>query len=144
MKNEEKLNVLDELNKGACMGIDSINYVLDKVENKKLKKVLENQAKLYEKIINKIGKKYSKYTDKEPHETSKVEKMMTWYGIQIRITSEDSESKIAELFLKGTNMGIIEGRKLLNNKEIDKGTKDIIEEYVDFQEEYVEKLKEFL
>ena len=70
--------------------------------------------------------------------------MMTWYGIQIRITSEDSESKIAELFLKGTNMGIIEGRKLLNNKEIDKGTKDIIEEYVNFQEEYVEKLKEFL
>ena len=144
MKNEEKLNALDELNKGACMGRDSINYVLDKVENKKLKKVLENQAKLYEKIINKIEKKYSKYSDKEPHETSTLEKMMTWYGIQIRVTSEDSESKIAELFLKGTNMGIIEGRKLLNNKEIDKGTKDIIEEYVDFQEEYVEKLKEFL
>ena len=41
-------------------------------------------------------------------------------------------------------MGIIEGRKLLNNKKIDNGTKDIIEEYVDFQEEYVEKLKEFL
>lgn len=144
MKNEEKLNVLDELNKGACMGRDSINYVLEKVENKKLKKILENQAKLYEKIIKKIEKKYSKYTDKGPHETSALEKMMTWYGIQIRITSEDSESKIAELFLKGTNMGIIEGRKLLNNKEIDKGTKDIIEEYVDFQEEYVEKLKEFL
>lgn len=144
MKNEEKLNALDELNKGACMGRDSINYILDKVENKKLKKVLENQAKLYEKIINKIEKKYSKYSDKEPHETSTLEKMMTWYGIQIRVTSEDSESKIAELFLKGTNMGIIEGRKLLNNKKIDNGTKNIIEEYVDFQEEYVEKLKEFL
>ena len=70
--------------------------------------------------------------------------MMTWYGIQMRINDDDNESKIAELFIKGTNMGIIEGRKLLNNKDNDKKTKDLIQEYVDFQEEYVEKLKEFL
>ena len=69
---------------------------------------------------------------------------MTWYGIQMRINDDDNESKIAELFIKGTNMGIIEGRKLLNNKDNDKKTHDLIQEYVDFQEEYVEKLKEFL
>ena len=69
---------------------------------------------------------------------------MTWYGIQMRINDDDNESKIAELFIKGTNMGIIEGRKLLNNKDNDKKTKDLIQKYVDFQEEYVEKLKEFL
>ena len=62
----------------------------------------------------------------------------------MRINDDDNESKIAELFIKGTNMGIIEGRKLLNNKDNDKKTHDLIQEYVDFQEEYVEKLKEFL
>lgn len=144
MKEDKKLDVLDELNKGACMGRDSINYVLEKIENKKLKKVLENQCKSYEKIIKSIEKLYSKHSDKKPHETSTIEKVMTWYGIQIRVISDDSESKIAELFLKGTNMGIIEGRKLLNNKEVDKKIKNLIQEYVDFQEEYVEKLKEFL
>ena len=35
---EENKNVLDEINKGACMGKDSIHYILDKVENKKLRK----------------------------------------------------------------------------------------------------------
>lgn len=141
---EEELNVLDELNKGSCMGRDSINYVLEKVNNKKLKKILIKECKHYEDIISKIEKIYSKNSTKKPHETNIMEKMMTWYGIQIRINEIDNESKIAELFIKGTNMGIIEGRKLLNNKEVDKKIHNLIEEYVDFQEEYVEKLKEFL
>ena len=140
----KNLNILDELNKGACMGYESINYVLDKVEGKKLKKVLKDQSKEYERILKEIKKMYSKNSDKEPHKLSMMEKVMTWYGIQVRVASNDSESKIAELFLKGTNMGIIEGRKLLNNKDIDKKTKSLIEGYVNFQEEYVEKLKEFL
>lgn len=141
---KEELNVLDELNKGSCMGRDSINYVLEKVNNKKLKKILIKECKHYEDIISKIEKIYSKNSTKKPHETNIMEKMMTWYGIQIRINEIDNESKIAELFIKGTNMGIIEGRKLLNNKEVDKKIHNLIEEYVDFQEEYVEKLKEFL
>ena len=41
-------------------------------------------------------------------------------------------------------MGIIEGRKILNNKNIDKKIHKIIEEYVDIQEKYVEKLKKYL
>ena len=35
MTKENKLSVLDELSKGCSMGTDSINYVLDKVKNKK-------------------------------------------------------------------------------------------------------------
>ena len=58
MTKENKLNVLDELSKGCSMGTDSINYVLDKVENKKLKKILEDQCKTYEKISKEIEKLY--------------------------------------------------------------------------------------
>ena len=114
---------------------------MKKKTTKKLKKILEEQGKNYEKISSKIEKLYSKHSDKEPHETNMMEKMMTWYGIQMRVNDDDNESKIAELFIKGTNMGIIEGRKLLNNKENDKKTKDLIQRYVDFQEEYVEKFE---
>ena len=41
-------------------------------------------------------------------------------------------------------MGIIEGRKLLNNKIMDKKVKKVCEEYIKFQERYLEKLKEFV
>ena len=57
---------------------------------------------------------------------------------------DNSSSKIAELLLQGTNMGIIEGRKLLNHKKIDDKVHKLIQEYVDMQEDSVEKLKQFL
>lgn len=42
-------------------------------------------------------------------------------------------------------MGIIEGRKLLNhNENLDKETDKLLNDFVKFQEESVEKLKSFL
>ena len=57
---------------------------------------------------------------------------------------DNSSSKIAELLLQGTNMGIIEGRKLLNHKEIDDKVHKLVQEYVDMQKDSVEKLKQSL
>ena len=42
---KDNINALDELNKGASMGKETISYVLDNVNDKKLKKVLDNQLK---------------------------------------------------------------------------------------------------
>lgn len=141
---ENEMNVLDELNKGACMGMDAIHFVLDKVEDDQLKQVLNNQYKKYEDISNQICKLYPKYSDKEPHETNAVNKVLTWYGVEMKTLMDNSSSKIAELLLQGTNMGIIEGRKILNNKELDSKVHKVAKEYVDMQEDAVEKLKEFL
>ena len=58
---ENEINILDELNKGACMGQDAISFILDKVENEDLKKVLEKQYKKYLNIANKISKIYPEY-----------------------------------------------------------------------------------
>ena len=69
---------------------------------------------------------------------------MTFYGIEMKTMMDDSDSKIAELILKGTNMGIIEGRKIINNKNLDKKVNDIANEFVDLQESFIEKLKEYL
>ena len=37
---KEDINALDEIHKGAYMGMDAINFVLDKVEDSELKKEL--------------------------------------------------------------------------------------------------------
>ena len=73
-----------------------------------------------------------------------MNKAMTWYGIEMKTMSDKSNSKIAELLLQGVNMGIIEGRKILNKKNIDKEVNDIISKYVTMQEESVEALKKYL
>ena len=144
MSKENEINVLDELNKGACMGMDAIHFVIDKVEDDEFHKELERQYNGYKKISDRICELYPEYSNDEPHETNAINKVMTWYGIEMRTLLDNSNSKIAELLLQGTNMGIIEGRKLLNNKNTDKEVEKLVSEYVKNQEEAVEKLKQFL
>lgn len=144
MEEQNEVNVLDELNKGACMGKDAIHFILEKVEDEKLKEELNNQYEKYKSISNKIAKLYPEYSEKEPHETNAFNKAMTWYGIEMKTMLDKSTSKIAELLLQGTNMGIIEGRKLLNHKDTNEEVHDLVQEYVDMQEDAVEKLKRFL
>ena len=141
----EDINALDEIHKGSCMGMDAIKFVLDKAEDKSLKKVLKGFYKEYEKTASKIEKIYPKYNDKkEPHKTSGLTKAMTFYGIEMKTLTDKSDSKIAELLLKGTNMGIIEGRKMLNHKEISEEVHDLIQKFVTMQENIVETLKKYL
>ena len=144
MKNENEVNVLDELNKGACMGMDAIHFILDKVEDDHFKQILETQYAEYQSVATKISELYPEYSNKKPHDTSAMNKAMTWYGIEMKTLTDKSNSKIAELLLQGTNMGIIEGRKLLNHKSTDDQVNSLVQAYVDMQEEAVEKLKQFL
>lgn len=142
---EENINVLDELNKGACMGMDAIHFILEKVDTPEFKKSLDLQYNKYKDISRRINDIYSRYNEKDqPHETNFMNKAMTWYGIEMKTLTDTSDSKIAELLLQGTNMGIIEGRKLLNHKEVDSEVKKLIQEYVTMQEDSVENLKKYL
>lgn len=141
---ENEINVLDELNKGACMGKDAIHFVLDKVEDNNLKQVLNEQYEKYNNITKRISELYPEYSNNEPHETNALNKVLTWYGIEMKTITDKSSSKIAEILLQGTNMGIIEGKKLLNHKHTDLEVNKLMDEYVSMQEDAVEKLKKFL
>jgi hypothetical protein len=141
---ENNINILDELNKGCCMGMDALDLIIPKVEENTFKDLLEKQRLEYQDLSNRIDDIYRTYTDKDIHETKKIEKIMTWYGIEKDTILDNSVSKLADLLIKGTNMGIIEGKRLLNNKTMDKKVHKICNEYVNMQEAYLEKLKEFL
>lgn len=143
-KMNENINALDEINKGATMGMDAIKYILEKVEDKDFKKVLKEQYNKYVDISKRINELYDEYSEKEPHEISTMEKVMTWSNVQMETMNDKSNSNIAEMLIQGTNMGIIEGRKILNNKKLEKNVTKIIEEFVTMQEKSVEILKEYL
>ncbi len=142
---KENINALDEMNKGTNMGMDAIDFIMDKVSDAKFMKVLNAEYGKYKKMAERIDSVYKKYNeDDNPHETNTMTKAMTWWGIEMKTFNDKSNSKIAELLLTGTNMGIIEGRKILNNKELDKEVSKIANEYVRMQEESVEVLKDYL
>ena len=140
------VKVLDEVNKGATMGMDAIHYVSNKVGDERFKKVLDVEYGKYQEITNRVNDIYNQYNSKKaPHETNAMNRMMTWYGINMRTMTDQSNSKISELLMQGTNMGIIEGRRLLNNNpSVDTQVKQILNDFVVMQEDSVETLKKYL
>lgn len=146
METNQDMNVLDEVNKGATMGMDAIDYLVPKVGDQEFKKVLDVEYNKYKDISRRANNLYEDYTtEKEPHETNSMNKMMTWYGIQMRTMNDKSNSKISELLMQGTNMGIIEGRRLLNqNPNMNAKIKTLLNDFVKMQEDSVETLKSYL
>ena len=140
----ENINALDEIHKGACMGIDAINIILDIVEDESLIKELNDELNDYRITAEKIEKIYPKYDEGSPHGTSGVNKAMTWSTIEMKTMNDKSNSKIAEILLNGINMGIIEGTRILNNKKTNEEVTKIVEEYVAMQEKNLDNVKKYL
>ena len=142
--NQENKEVLDEINKGCNMGKDALSVILEKSEDNGFKKIIFDIIKKYDLLSEHINKLYENEVDEEPKDTSTMSKIMTWYGIQMKTITDSTTSKLSELTLQGLNMGIIEGRKFLNDRNLNKKVKKILNEYVDIQEEYVEIIKNYL
>ena len=141
---ENNINILDEISKGCSMGENALKDIMEKAEDNDFKNLLRKHLEQYKTISKKIDDLYNDYSDDEPQELNVMEKTMTWYGIQMRTMTDSSTSKLAELLMQGNNMGIIEGRKLLNNKEMSKDIEKVTDEFVRMQEKAVEELKEYL
>lgn len=141
---KENINALDEIHKGARMGVDALSFVLDKVEDEEFKKELKKEYNDYKAIADEIEEIYPKYNNDKPHDTNVMNKAMTWSEVEMKTINDKSNSKIAELLLNGVNMGIIEGRRILNKKKIDDEVSKIVSKYVTMQERSVDVLKSYL
>lgn len=136
--------ILNEINKGIKMGMDSISSIAEKVTDDQLKDDLQSEYNQYNEILNDVNAELGKY-EEFPKELNPAQKMMGWFDIQMSTLTDNSDSKIAEMLIKGTNMGIIEGVKLLNNNpETTNEIKNILTNFIQFQENNVERLKKYL
>lgn len=136
--------VLNEINKGIKMGMDSISTISEKVEDNNFKDDLLFQYDKYNEILNRVNSELKNYND-FPRELPPMQKTMGYIDIQLSTLNDKSNSHIAEMLIKGTNMGIIEGVKLKNrNPDIDPTISNILDDFIKFQENNVEKLQKYL
>lgn len=144
MEKNTNLYVLNEVHKGAKMGMDSISTVSEKVSEPNLKDNLSFQYAQYGDILDSVNEIYKKYGD-IPKDNNVMGEVMSWTGIQMNTLTNKSNSHIADMLIQGTTMGIIEGRKLLNqNPNMDNEVRQILDTFVKMQENNVEQLKTFL
>lgn len=142
--NNINLTILNEINKAAKMGMDSISYVIKKVGDENMKENLTTQFSEYGRIVDRVNNQFDKYGE-IPDEAPVSDKMMSWTGVQLNTIKDKSNSHIAEMMIQGGDMGIIECQKLLNhNPYADNEVKNILNDFITVQKNDIEQMKTFL
>ena len=145
MKTENELIL--HIYESSQMGIEAINNLLKELKNKenKIKKILEDELKEYEKFY-KSSEKLLKKEKIELKEKGKMAKMMSKMGIKKEVLSDNSDSKIAQMLTQGLTMGVTQiAAKIDSYKDvISKNHMELDKEYKKFQENSIEKLKSYL
>ncbi len=138
------LTILNEIHKGVCMGKDSIAMVAQKSTDEKFKNELSYQYNQYQETEKRINEKFEAIGE-IPDDTPMGEKIMGWTGIQFNTMNDKTNSQLSEIMIQGYDMGIIKGVKLLNQSpEASKDVKDILNGFIAFQENSIDRLKKFL
>ena len=145
MKTENELIL--HIYESSQMGIEAINNLLNELKNKenKIKKILEDELKEYEKFY-KSSEKLLKKEKIELKEKGKMAKMMAKIGLKKEVLSDNSDSKIAQMLTQGLTMGVTQiAAKIDSYKDvISKNHMELAKNYKKFQENSIEKLKSYL
>ena len=135
---------LGAIYKGAKMGADSIINLLPKVKDDALRSAMTMQLDGYEKYAARAAKEL-KRRDVEPKEDNVMVRMSAKVGMAINTMISTSTSHIAEIMIEGSNMGITDMIKLINNYDtIDSEAVRLAREIVGFEEHNIEILKHYL
>lgn len=125
-------------------GLSSLSYLDEKISDNKLKKCLSNQYTDYGKILDRVNQEFQAYGEL-PDSAPAMDKMMSFFGIQMNTLTNHTPSHIADLLMQGNYMGIIECQKLLNHNPYAKPeVKQILRDFQEMQEENIQTMKEFL
>jgi len=143
----ENLELLTHIYETADMGSYTITTLLNKLKDKenKIKFVLEREIKEYEKYIKEAGKQLEK-NDIKPKKTSIMAKLGSNMGIMKETMKDNSDGAIAQMLVEGITMGVTVMSAKINSykKIVDKKTLKLAKEFLKFQEDEIEMLKEFM
>lgn len=140
----DDLSILNEVHKGATMGMASLEQIVTKVSDQNFKDDLSFQYNRYRDTIDKVNSEFER-AGKIPDDNPPMLKLMGWSGIEFNTLTDKSNSQISEILIQGNDMGIIKGVRLLNqNPQASQNTKNILNGFVRLQENNIERLKKFL
>lgn len=140
----DDLTILNEIHKGVTMGMSSLEEVAKKSSDEKFRDNLSMQYNTYLDTLNKVNTEFEKIGE-IPDDTPMNQKIMGWTGIQMNTMTDTSNTKLSELLIQGYDMGIIKGTKLLNQSpEASQNVKNILNGFIQLQEDNINQLKKFL
>ena len=105
MANPDTIKLLQECDAGTKMGVTSIDEVLEKVQDEKLKKLLQESKAHHEKLEEDIERLLEQH-DAEEKEPNLMAKGMSWMKTNMKLGMDESDATVADLLTDGCDMGI--------------------------------------
>ncbi|MCM1181655.1 MAG: hypothetical protein NC347_15490 [Clostridium sp.] len=135
MNNSDTIYLLKECDSGTKMAVSSIDEVLDKTSDSKLKQLLSESRSHHEKLGNEIHSLLVEQGSEEK-DPSPMAKGMSWMKTNMKISMDESDATIADLITDGCNMGIKSLHKYLNQyANADNVSKKICNRLIDIEEQ---------
>ena len=129
------------------MGVKSTTKLIDLLRDKdnKIKKLLEDELKEYEKYLVK-SEKLLKKNKVEPEGAGMMAEMMAKMSMKMDVKKDNSDSNIAGILTEGFTMGIINMNKKIEayRDDCDNSIIDLANDIVNFQEKEIKNLKSYL
>lgn len=143
----EKIEIYKHIYQDSEMCISSIKELKKDLKDKdnKIKSTLDEIIKGFLKYEKESKKELSKL-DSIPEEEGMFAKMMANMGIKKEVSSDNSDSHIAEVMIQGVSMGSINMEKKIDNykDKLDHGDLKYAEKFLDYEKDCIVKLKEYL
>lgn len=138
------VNYLTSLYQNVCTGQQSIEDIMTKVEDERLKKELSNQYSTYD-VLARECEMIGKSENINLKDNNWFEKLKLWGSINMSTMGDKSVRHIAKLMLLGTVMGLIQCLKDIKDyKGTSQDLDDLCEKITNFEEENYQKLKNFI
>ena len=143
MKSQEQA-VYREIQRNTEMAMTAINTISDKIYDDQLAMQVSRQNVKYSELHNAAVKQLLQ-AKVQPYQTSHMADFMLKTGIHMNTFLNTSTSHIAELMIKGSNMGVLEMNKVLNhNQEAGEQSVALAKQLLDFEEKNVARLNKYL
>lgn len=137
--------MLNFIYQNSQMGVETLNQLIPMIDNEAFKKRIEAQLREYEQIHQEAKKLLNRHGYDEKG-IGALEKIMAYLMIDMKTLMDKSSSHIAEMLIQGSNMGIIDAVKRINQyeKDAEKEVTALMKRLLKFEENNVERLKEAL
>lgn len=143
MKHDDA-KILQEVQRNTEIGMTAIDTILDKTEDDEFALQLSRQSLQYSEIHNKALDRILK-NEGEVYRGSQITDMMLKGSIHAGTAFNVSRQHLAEMLIQGSNRGITSMWKAMNHNRL--ATSEAVElaqELVDFEQENIERLREWL
>lgn len=140
----DTVKLLKECDSGIQMGISAINDVIDDVDNKDFRSLLNESRNHHEMLQTEIDGLLDAHNN-EGKDPNPMAKGMSWIKTNVKMAVDKSDNTVADLITDGCNMGAKSLSRYLNQyKSADNISKDITTRLIKIEDKLAADVRQFL